>query len=282
MPPGEQWPVLLSQTNRLYPLPFNPDPTYPIAVGANRADNLNAFAPDIKIGRVRSWTVAFARSISRDMAVEIRYVGNRGDHEWSSINYNCGTTNNNNCTGIRGENLVANGFMNEFTQAMGNLAANNASGVANRAGSFAYFGAGTGTSPLPIYLAYLNGRTDAGNPAAYINPTTTWANSAIAGRLAAPNPNPNGAAADLDYNLTRRTQAVAAGYPRELLRRQPRRELRQRDRQRRVQQVQRAAARASAAPVEGLLGQRELSIRVSRGARSSTASASAVRGQISP
>ena len=49
--------------------------------------------------------------------------------------------------------------------------------------------------------------------AAYINAATTWANSAIAGRLAAPNPNPNGAAVDLDYNLTRRNQAIAAGYP---------------------------------------------------------------------
>jgi hypothetical protein len=220
VPAGESWPVLLSQTSRLTPATFNPDPTYPIAAGANRADNLNAFAPDIEIARVQTWTVGFARSISRDMAVEIRYIGNRGQNEWSAINYNCGTTNGNNCTGIRGENLVANGFMKEFQAAMANLQANNASGVANRAGSFAFFGSGTGTSPLPIYLAYLNGRTDAANPAAYglgangqtINPSTTYANSAIAGRLAAPNPNPNGAAADLDYNLTRRNQARAAGY----------------------------------------------------------------------
>jgi hypothetical protein len=211
--PGESWPVLLSQTSRLTPLPFNPDPTYPIAVGVNRADNINAFAPDIKIARVRTWTVGFARSVSRNTAVEIRYIGNRGDHEWSAINYNCGSTNGNTCTGYRGENLVANGFMNEFKLAMANLAANNASGAASRAGSFAYFGSGTGTSPLPIYLAYLNGRTDAGNAAAYANPATTWANSTIAGRLAAPNPNPNAAATDLDGNLTRRNQALAAGYP---------------------------------------------------------------------
>jgi hypothetical protein len=212
VPAGESWPVLLSQTNRLTAASFNPDPTYPIAVGANRADNLNAFAPDIQIGRVQSWTIGFARSISKDMAVEIRYVGNRGDNEWSAINYNCGSTNNNTCTGIRGENLVANGFLNEFKLAMANLRANNASGAANRAGSFAYFGSGTGTSPLPIYLAYLNGSRDFSNPAAYINPSTTWANSAIAGRLAGPNPNPNGAAVDLDYNTTRRNQALALGY----------------------------------------------------------------------
>ena len=67
--------------------------------------------------------------------------------------------------------------MNEFKLAMANLAANNASGVASRVGSFAYFGAGTGTSPLPIYLAYLNGSRDAGNPAAYANAATTWANA---------------------------------------------------------------------------------------------------------
>lgn len=213
VPAGESWPVLLSQKSRLSPSSFNSDPTYPIAVGANRADSLNAFAPDIKIGRVRTWTVAFARSLSRDMAVEIRYIGNRGDNEWSSINYNCATSTNNVCTSLRGENLVANTFLDEFKLAMANLAANNASGAANRAGSFAFFGPGTGTNPLPIYLAYLNGRTDAGNPAAYGNVSTTWANSTIAGRLAAPNPNPNAAAVDLDGNLTRRNQAQAVGYP---------------------------------------------------------------------
>jgi len=203
VPAGESWPVLLSQPNRLFVSSFNADPKYPIAVGANRADSLNAFAPDIKIGRVRTWTIGFARSISRDMAVEIRYVGNRGDNEWSAINYNT----------IRGENLVANGFLNEFKLAMGNLRANNASGVSNRAGSFAYFGEGSGTVPLPIYLAYFNGSRDAANPAAYANPSTTWANSTIAGRLAGPNPNPTGAAGDLDGNLTRRNQAQGIGYP---------------------------------------------------------------------
>ena len=204
VPAGESWPVLLSQTNRLYPAEFDPDPTYPIAVGANRADRVDAFAPDIQVARVRTWTVGFARSVSRNVAVEIRYVGNRGIDEWEAINYNT----------VRGENLVANGFMNEFKMAMANLQANNASGASNRVGSFAYFGSGTGTSPLPIYLAYLNGRADATNAAAYINPGTTWANATIAGRLAAPNPNPTAAAGtDLDGNLTRRNQAQALGYP---------------------------------------------------------------------
>ncbi len=214
MPSGQSWPVLLSQKDRLSTATFNPDPTYPILVRANRADSVNAFAPDIEIARVRNWMVGFARSISKDMAVEIRYVGNRGDNEWQQLNYNCLTSNNSGCTAIRGENLVANGFMDEFKLAMRNLAANNASGVASRVGSFAYFGSGTGTSPLPIYLAYLNGSRDAGNPAAYANAANTWANATIAGRLAGPNPNPNAAAVDLDGNLTRRNQAQAIGYAR--------------------------------------------------------------------
>jgi hypothetical protein len=53
VPAGQSWPVLLSQTNRLYTASFNPDPTYPIAIRTNRADSLNAFAPDIEIARVR-------------------------------------------------------------------------------------------------------------------------------------------------------------------------------------------------------------------------------------
>ena len=138
VPAGESWPVLLSQKNRLYSQPFNETPVFPIPIRAARADSLNAFAPDIQIARVRNWTIGFARSVSKDTAIEIRYVGNKGDNQWSSLNYNS----------IRNENLMANGFWNEFGLAMNNLQANNASGVSTRVGSFAYFGAGTGTNPL--------------------------------------------------------------------------------------------------------------------------------------
>lgn len=208
VPAGESWPVLLSQTARLYPAPFDESPTYPIPVRANRADSINAFAPDIQVAKVQNWMVGFARSISRDTAVEIRYIGNYGDNEWSGVNNNEAINYN----AIRTENLVANGFFDEFRSAVSNLQANNAAG-GSRTGSFAYFGPGTGTTPLPIYLAYLNARTDATNPANYINASTTWANSALAERLVATNPNPVGSANDLEGNLTRRTQGQAAGYP---------------------------------------------------------------------
>ena len=202
VPPGESWPVLLSQKDRLYSAPFNPDPAYPILVRSGRVDTLNAFAPDVQIARVQNWMVGFARSISKDTAVEIRYVGNKGSNQWSSLNYNS----------IRTENLLANGFFNEFQLAMANLTANNTAG-GSRAGSFAFFGPGTGTAPLPIYLAYLNGRTDYGNPAAYTGGSSTWTSSTLAGRLVRINANPTGAAVDLDGTAARRDNAAKLGYP---------------------------------------------------------------------
>jgi hypothetical protein len=166
---------------------------------------MSAFHPDIQVASARSWTVGFQRSLGRDMALELRYVGTRGVNQWSELDYN-------------ELNVIENGFIDEFRLAMANLQANNLAG-GSRAGSFAYFGSGTGTNPLPIYLAYLNGSRDAGNPAAYTGGTATWTNTTFAQRLVHTNPQPNGvtstanAASDLDGNLTLRNRALAAGLP---------------------------------------------------------------------
>lgn len=200
--PGESWPVLLSQTSRLYNASFPDAPTYPIVARPDRADDMSLFAPDIQIGRAQTWTIGIQRSIGHDMAAEVRYVGTRGSNQWNTLNYNA----------IRGENLLNNGFLDEFKRAMANLQANNAAG-GSRAGSFAYFGSGTGTNPLPIFLAYFNGRTDSANAAAYSGGSSSWANSTFASRMAASNPNPTSSASDLDGNLTRRNNALAAGLP---------------------------------------------------------------------
>ena len=200
VPPGESWPVLISQTDRLYNADFPDTPSFPIALRPNRADSLNAFAPDIKIASAHTWTVSFQRSITRDMAVDVRYVGTRGMDQWSTLNYNA-------------RQIEGNGFYEEFQLAVDNLRANNLSNDATRRGSFAYFGPGTGTNPLPIYLAYLNGRIDATNPGAYTGGTSTWANTAIAGDLVHVWPDPFSSVVDLDGNLTRRNNAIAAGLP---------------------------------------------------------------------
>ncbi len=200
--PLTPWPVRLSNASQIRPGSFAEDPVFPIPVQSDRDSDLNAFAPEIKIGSAHSWQVGFQRALSRDTAVEVRYVGTRGVDQWSTLNYNQ----------IRGESLINNGFLNEFKLGMANLQANNAAG-GSRAGSFAYFGPGTGTHALPTYLAYLNGRTDATNAAAYTGGSSTWTSTTLASRFVAASPSPISSASDLDGNGTRRNRALAAGLP---------------------------------------------------------------------
>jgi hypothetical protein len=201
--PTQPWPVFLTQADRLFLPAFNENPSFPIEIQEDRGSDLNAFAPEIRIASAHTWTASFQRSITRDMAVEVRYVGTYGRDQWSTLNYNS----------IRGENLLHNGFLDEFRLGMANLQANNASGDSARRGSFAYFGPDTGTHPLPTYLAYLNGRTDATNPAAYTGGSNTWADSTHAGRFVRSSPNPTGSAGDLDGESDFRENALAAGLP---------------------------------------------------------------------
>jgi len=190
-------PVLLSEPGRLFQAPFPETPSYPIAVRPDRADDLNLFHPDTEVASARSWTIGLQRALSRDMALELRYVGTRGVDQWSELNYN-------------ELNIIENGFFDEFRLAMANLQVNNAAG-GSRAGSFAYFGPGTGTSPLPIYLAYINGRTNFNDASAYT--TTTWRSTALTNDMARHNPSPGNSANDLDGNQSRRNNAAGVGYP---------------------------------------------------------------------
>jgi hypothetical protein len=202
VPPGEQWPVLLSQPERLYPADFPATPNYPLQILANRGSDLSAFAPDIKIASARSWTVSFQRSLSRDMAVDIRYVGTRGRNQWSELNYNA-------------LDIETNGFYEEFQNAVNNLRINNnfvaADGSRPRAGSFAYFGEGSGTVPLPTYVAYIHGARDPNLPGSYTG--TTWSNTGLTNDMVFTNPSVANSAADLDGDSTRRGNAIAAGLP---------------------------------------------------------------------
>jgi hypothetical protein len=197
VPAGESWPVLLSQPDRLSQADFPLTPSFPLPILGNRGSDLNAFAPDIEVGSARSWTVSFQRSISRDMAVDVRYVGTRGVNQWSELDYNAIDVN-------------SNGFYEEFQNAVNNLRANNAAG-GTRTGSFAYFGPSTGTQPLPIYLAYILGRTNATDAGAYTG--TLWRNTGLTNDMVFTNPSITNSANDLDGNSGRRTNAIAAGLP---------------------------------------------------------------------
>ena len=205
IPAGESYPILFRERNRLAPPTFgqvpavNCDasgscvPAYPIVARANRQDGMNIFHPDIQVAFARSYTLSFQRAISRDMAVDIRYIGTRGVNQWTDENYN-------------EINIIENGFYAEFQRAMANLQANQAAGLGS---TFAFTGA-PGTSPLPTYLAYFNGSRDVNNPAAYSG--NDWSNSTFVGRLARLRPQPYDAAGDLDGNATRRGRALSAGY----------------------------------------------------------------------
>ncbi|HKG47720.1 MAG TPA: TonB-dependent receptor [Pyrinomonadaceae bacterium] len=133
---------------------FASEPSYP-SLGAI-TDPANAFSPDMKTGFVRSWTFSIQRELTSNMVIEARYVGNRGHDLWRQYNLN-------------EINVFENGFLNEVNLAQRNMAVNTAAGrfacavnqnpctAANRIPTFAYFGQGSGTSPLPNILGFFRG-----------------------------------------------------------------------------------------------------------------------------
>jgi len=134
----------------LTPPPFANTPTYPIMV--QPGDAIGGFDPNLKTGLVHSWNFGVQREIFKDTVVEARYVGTRGRNLWRRY-------------GINEVNVIENGFLSEFRQAQANLVANRAAGRGN---TYAFFGSGTGTQPLPIMLGFFTGsRTNANSAAAY-------------------------------------------------------------------------------------------------------------------
>ncbi len=186
----------LFRTPGSIPTPTITAPSFPFTPGTN--DQAIAFSPDLRVGYVQSWTFGIQREIMRDTVFEARYVGNRAK-KLTRLWF------------INEVNTIENGFSAEFRLAQANLLANNASGIASRRGSFAYFGPGSGTSPLPIFLAYLNRSTNVNNPAAYAG--GNWRATAITNTLVPVAPNVTGAAGVLSGNAGLRANALAAGLP---------------------------------------------------------------------
>jgi hypothetical protein len=195
VPAGETYPVLFRETARLGPPAFVQTPTFPITASIAGGNDMNVFDPSITTPFTQSWSIGFQRSVGRDMAVELRYVGNRNREGWTTENWN-------------NENIYENGFLEEFKLAQANLRANVTAG---RGGTFAYMGAGTGTSPLPIYLAMISGvpTAQAGDATRYTS--TNWTNATLTGQLDQYFPNPLGAAASLWGTAGFRTNQSTAG-----------------------------------------------------------------------
>lgn len=190
-------PLLMRDRGRLVPADFSRTPVFPFreVVGGD----ITIFSPDLVVPYSDSWQAGITRALGRTMSIEARYLGARSRDNWRTNDYN-------------ELNIVENGFLDEFKLAMTNLQANNAAG-GNRAGSFAYFGPGTGTAPLPVFLAYFSGinTSGAGNVAAYTS--TNFRNTTYVNTLARFNPHPYQFATTLNEDAPARSRALAAGLP---------------------------------------------------------------------
>jgi Carboxypeptidase regulatory-like domain len=204
---NDRLPVLLRETNRLGPPDFGKTPNYPLVAGTSAVpinSSATIYDPDIKVPYSQSWTFGIQREISKDMAIEVRYVGTRNLQNW--ITHNLNAVEN---------NVLENGLLNEFKIAQANLRANIAAGRGN---TFAYTGA-PGTSPLPITLAHFSGRANPNLPSSYTS--SNFTSSTFVNTLALNNPNlccttgntnPS-YSFSLDNNATFRANALDAGLP---------------------------------------------------------------------
>ncbi len=199
-------PLLLRETSRLGAPSFPAAPTYPFVGAITNSGNI--FDPNIRAPYTQSWTFGIQRELTKDTALEVRYVGNRFLRQWTT--YNLNSVEN---------NIVENGLLAEFKLAQANLRANIA---ASRGNTFAYTGAGT--SPLPLTLAYLAGfaATRAGDPASYLTTAaagnSNFANTTFLAALALNNPivccsTTTSYTGLLDNSATFRANAARAGLP---------------------------------------------------------------------
>lgn len=177
-------------------------PAFPITLSTS--NSTNAFHPDLKTGTVHSFSLGYQRELDRNTVIEFRYVGNRGIDLQRQYN-------------INEFNTIENGFANEFRLAQANLYANIAAGRGN---TFAYFGTGTNTSPLPIMLSYFGnfsavaGGVAAASLVASNYTATNFANTTLVAALSRLNPTIGTfAGTSFENNATRRNNAIANGLP---------------------------------------------------------------------
>jgi hypothetical protein len=207
-------PLLLRNTSQLTQPAFGAKPVYPMTDVVTQ--DVSVLDPNLKIPSADSWSLGVQRSVTQNMALEVRYVGTRGRDSWRTNTDGNNGTNSTNGAGtlnFNEFNIYENGFINEFRTAQANLQANIAAG---RGSTFAYTGA-AGTAPLPTFAAFFNGvaSANAGNAALYTG--TNWTNQTFLNFLAARNPNPFGFASagtnGLMGNAGFRTNAANAGVP---------------------------------------------------------------------
>jgi len=201
IPAGQTYPLLMRNKSLLGPPPFEKEPSYPLTPSI--ASQVRTFSPDIRTPYTISWSFGLQREITRDTAIEVRYVGNKSLQGITSYNLN-------------EFNIHENGWLDEFWLAQKNLYANLAAG---RGTNFRYYGPGTGTFPLPITIAYLGGTLNPNDPANYTTAKLGtsqggfFTNATYNNYLNTYNANAGALASSLDGDANLRANAKAAGLP---------------------------------------------------------------------
>ena len=178
-------PILMGSSNLAVATP--PTRTYPMAV-PSASSSVNTFDPNIQLPYAASGSIGFQRALNKTTAVEVRWVHTTASGMWTTRNFN-------------EVNIIENGFLDEFRKAQANY-------VASGGKTFAY--TGPGTNPLPIFLAWFNGKTSVNDPKAYSG--SNWTNSDYTTDLNAMNPDPVGLAGTLRTNATFKKNAATANY----------------------------------------------------------------------
>ena len=145
------------------------------------SSSVYVFDPNIKTPSAFSYNISLQRQLARNLTIEGRFIHTNSFNTWTAggqlpyLDYN-------------EINIIENGFLPEFKLAQANLQANIAGG---KGSTFAYTGI-PGTSPLPIFLAYLNGSKASGDATKYTG--TGWTNTTVVQSMYPLNPNPYTAA----------------------------------------------------------------------------------------
>ncbi len=195
------YPVLYRDKSLIGPPEFAKEPQYPLTPAIT--NSIYAFSQDFRTPYTMSWSFGMQRELSKDTVLEIRYAGNKSLQGLTNYDLN-------------ELNIVENGWLDEFWLAQKNLYANITAG---RGTNFRYYGAGTGTSPLPITIAYLGGKLDPNDPASYTTAKLGssqggfFTNATYTNNLNQYSPAAASLADTLQNDATRRANALAAGLP---------------------------------------------------------------------
>ena len=166
-------------------------PAYPLTPGFSDNASANGFLPNLKTPYVISYSGSIQREITKDMVLEIGYIGNRGHQLLRQFNVN-------------EVNIIENGFAAEFDNARRNLAIN----VAGGCGTTFRLSTCAGTVPLPLFLAFFQGSSANANlPATYTS--SRFASATFTSRMVPSNLQALGTAGI----LAQRVQVAANGNP---------------------------------------------------------------------